>query len=162
MRSDMVRAYVESLLERLTGIDKAVPDHDGDYPVRYRDALYYVRLIGEKDPVVQVFATAVADIEATPELLSRLNDVNSQIRFARVFWVRGQVLVESDLVGQSLDGAEFDSACTAVATITDHFAPLIAEEFGGRTAFADEKDDAAKDATPAEKLPDTAKTGLYL
>lgn len=154
----MVRAYVESLLERLTGNDKVVADPDGDYPVRYKDALYYVRLIGETDPVVQVFATAVAGVPSSPALLEKLNEVNSLIRFARVFWVREQVLVESDLVGQTVDPEEFDSACRAVATITDHYGPLLAKEFGGTTSFADEK----KEAAGEEKPPASPGTGLYL
>lgn len=155
----MVRAYVESLLERLTGVEKAKPDDDGDYPVRYRDALYFVRLIGDVDPVVQVFATAVAEIDSSPGLLERLNAINSDIRFARVFWVRDQVLVESDLVGQSVDPEEFDSACRAVATITDHIGPQLAAEFGGRTAFGDSKEEPAADTPPPAK---EGHTGLYL
>ncbi|MGH3277197.1 MAG: hypothetical protein ACRDNZ_23070, partial [Streptosporangiaceae bacterium] len=53
---DLVTAYVETLIERLTGADKAVPDHDGDYPVQYRSALYYIRVVGGRVPVVQVFS----------------------------------------------------------------------------------------------------------
>ena len=155
MRTEMVRAYVESLLERLTGRDKALADADGDYRVRYGDALYFVRLIGDLDPVVQVFATAVSEIPSSPELLTSLNEINSRIRFARVFWVRDQVLIESDLVGQSIDVVGFDSACRAVATITDHYGPLLAKEFGGKTFFDDEKDDTAPPR-------DTSQTGLYL
>ena len=155
MRADMVRAYVESLIERLTGEDKVVPDEDGDYPVRYRSAAYYVRLVGDVDPVLQVFAIAVKDIEATPALYERLNGINADIRFARIFWVGKQVLVESDLVSQTLDKEEFDQACQAVGTITDHFGSLLAVEFGGATFFADEKDEQA----PAE---DTSNTGQYL
>ncbi len=155
MRADMVRAYVESLIERLTGEDKVVPDEDGDYPVRYHSAAYYVRLVGDVDPVLQVFAIAVKDIEATPALYERLNGINADIRFARAFWVGKQVLVESDLVSQTLDKEEFDQACQAVGTITDHFGPLLADEFGGKTFFADEKDEQA----PAE---DGSNTGQYL
>lgn len=155
MRADMVRAYVESLLERLIGAEKVTPDHDGDYPVRYKSALYFVRLIGDVDPVVQVFSRAVTAITPTPALYERLNEINTNIRFARIFFVEGQVLVESDLVGQTVDAEEFDEAVGAVATITDHFGPLLAQEFGGKTAFADDKD---ADAPP----PDTAKTGQYL
>ena len=54
LRTDMVRAYVESLLERLIGAQQVSPDGDGDYPVRYQNALYYVRLVGDLNPVVQV------------------------------------------------------------------------------------------------------------
>jgi len=160
MRADMVRAYVESLLERLTGSEKVVPDHDGDYPVRFHSALYYVRLIGDVDPTLQVFATAVRDIKATPALYERLNDINVNIRFARAFWIREQVLIEADLVGQTVDHEEFSAACLAVASITDHYGPTLAEEFGGTTAFADEKEVDGKEGTPPTE--DTAKTGQYL
>ena len=59
------------------------------------------------------------------------------IRFARTFFVRGQ------------------EACNAVATITDHYGPRLAEEFGGTTAFADEKSEDVP-------VPDSASTGQYL
>jgi len=114
-------------------------------------------LIGDVDPVVQVFATAVSEIEQSPGLLEKLNEINSQIRFARVFWVSGQVLVESDLIGKTVDPKEFGSACDAVATITDHFGPLIARDFGGKTFFVNQKDEDA--ATTSEQKE---STGLYL
>jgi len=69
----------------------------------------------------------------------------------------GQVLVESDLIGKTVDPEEFGSACDAVATITDHFGPLIAKDFGGRTFFADQK---AEDAAIAPEQKES--TGLYL
>ena len=155
MRAEMVRAYVETLLEELIGSEKVTPDHDGDYPVRYKSALYFVRLIGDTDPVVQVFSRAVTDLKGSAKLYERLNEINATIRFARIFYVAGQVLVESDLIGQTVDREEFDAAARAVATITDHFGPLLVEAFGGRTAFADDKDG---EAPPV----DTAKTGQYL
>jgi hypothetical protein len=159
VRAEMVRAYVETLLERLTGNEKVVADKDGDYPVRYKDALYFVRLVGEVDPVVQVFATAVTGIPSTPALLEQLNEINSSIRFARVFWVHEQVLVEADLIGSTVDPEEMDSACRAVATITDHFGPLIAQAHGGKTAFADEKKEPAGSS---EDKPVEHGTGLYM
>ena len=58
MRADQARAYVETLLERLTGADKVQTDEDGDYPVVYQDLPYYVRVIGTEDPIVQVFSIA--------------------------------------------------------------------------------------------------------
>jgi hypothetical protein len=38
-KTDMVRAYTETLLEQVIGADKAKADNDGDYPVRYQSAL---------------------------------------------------------------------------------------------------------------------------
>ena len=146
MLAEMVRAYVESLLEQLTGQDRVTPDHDGDYPVRYQGALYHVRLVGDVDPVVQVFAIAVAEVKSSPELLAELNDLNTRIRFARAFWVRDQVLVEADLVGPGVGPESFTNACRAVAVITDQVGAGLAERHGGRTAFADEQGPEALDA----------------
>jgi len=159
VRADMLTAYVETLLERLIGATKVTPDPDGDYPVRYRDALYYVRVVGNVNPVVQVFSVAVSDVKPTAALFKELNTINSQIKFARAFWVQNQVLVESEMVGEGVEPADFDNACEAVAIVSDHFGPLLAERFGGKTAFADEKTDPAPEAMAAEQ---DARTGQYL
>lgn len=157
----MVRAYVESMLERLIGAQQVTPDEDGDYPVRYRDALYYVRLVGSVDPVVQVFSVAVEGVPPTPELFEELNTINSTIKFARTFWVREQVLVESEMLGEGVEPVDFDNACRAVATITDHYGPLLAEKFGGKTAFADEKT-APTEHPQVPPEDEKARVGQYL
>lgn len=115
-------------------------------------ALYYVRLFGDVDPVVQVFAIAVKDLDPSAGLYERLNDINANICCARTFWVSGQVLFESDLAGRTISPDSFERACQAVATITDHFGALLAEEFGGSTPFQDDK----QEDTPFE---DSAKLG---
>ena len=156
VRADQARAYVESLLERLTGSEKVVTDDDGDYPVQFRNCHYYVRLIGNDTPVVQVFSVAVADLEETPELLTDLNALNTDIRFARAFHVRGQVLIETDVLAEALDPAGFENACNCVASITLNVAPSLTARFGGRLTFAD---DPAPAGAPA---PDSFPTGQYL
>jgi hypothetical protein len=85
----------------------------------------------------------------------RLNGINADISFARTFWVEGQVLVESDLAGRTISPDSFEQACRAVAAITDHFGALLAEEFGGNTAFQN----GEQEDTPIE---DSAKLGQYL
>jgi hypothetical protein len=140
MRRDVIAAYVEKLLAAVTDTRDVVPDRDGDYPVRFGSALYYVRFVGAEDPDVQVFAVAVAGIEQSPELLAELNDLNSRIRFGRVFHVAGQVLVETDLIGDAVDPRGFSNACEVVAGLTDKIGPELAKKYGGRTAFEDSKE----------------------
>ena len=156
MRADQARAYVESLLKRLTNSDKVGTDDDGDYPVQFRNCHYYVRVIGNDTPVVQVFSVAVADVDATPELLTELNTLNTDIRFARAFHVQRQVLIETDVLAEALDPAGFENACNCVASITLDVAPSLAARFGGRLTFAD---DSTKADQPA---PDSVPTGQYL
>ena len=136
MRADQASAYVESLLRRFTGGHTPVADHDGDYRIWFRNCLYFVRVIGHETPVVQVFSVAVADVEATPELLAELNIVNAEIQFARVFHVGHQVLIETDVLAQALDPAGFENACNYVSAVTLEMAPSLAARFGGRLTFA--------------------------
>jgi len=137
---DMVRSHVETLLEGMLGIEKAWADGDGDYPVRYENALYFVRLVGYDQPVVQVFSVAVEGVDKSPELLDALNEINTELRFARAMWIRGQILIESDHLGETLEAQDFANACNIVARATDEYAPRLAVSFGGTTAFEDEKD----------------------
>lgn len=77
------------LLAGMTGGGLVKPDADGDYPVRYRSALYYVRLVGDSHVDVQVFAVAVDGVDPSPELLAAVNEINTQVRFVRIFHVQG-------------------------------------------------------------------------
>lgn len=156
MRVDQAQAYVESLLERLLGEDKVVPDGDGDYPVLYGNAPYYVRVVGRTDPVVQVFSIALDDVEESPELLSRLNEVNADVSFARLFHVRGQVLIETDVLAESLDPASFHNACQCVGSVTLNVAPGLHERFGGRLTFVEKAEGHSTE--PRNPAP----TGQYL
>jgi hypothetical protein len=157
-KSDMVRAYTESLLKQILGTDKIVRDDDGDYPVRHKSALYYVRVDpGSKDiPIVQVFAVALADVSPSAELYEEINQINSKLRFARAFWVRDQVLIESEMIGEELSLAGLETGCETVAGAADYFGPQLSEQFGGRTAFADEQ---GTDYEPPVEQP---SPGMYL
>jgi hypothetical protein len=151
----MVRSYVETLIEHLTSADKAVPDKDGDYPIRYGNARYYVRVVEDHEPVIQVFSVAIDDVTFSQALACDLNTMNTQIHFCRVFWVENQVLVEAEHLGLSLDEDDFRACTDAVATATDSFAGGLAEHHGGRLAFEEAKD-------PAYTPPQDERTGFYL
>jgi hypothetical protein len=141
-------AYVEKLLDAQTGSDRVVADGDGDYPVRFGSALYYVRLTGEPDPDVQVFAVALQEVPASAELLAELNEINSRIRFARIFHIQQEVLVETNLAGESVDPLGFRTACEAVAQVAGKVGPTLAKKYGGRVFYV------ASDYAP--------QTGMYL
>lgn len=155
-RSPLVRSHVETLLEAVTGKTQVKPDADGDYAVRFQNALYFVRILGAEHPVVQVFAVAVDGAEPRPELYQVLNGINAQLTFARVFATDGKVVVASELLGESLDAEELGSACAAVAQAADHFGPMLAKDFGGELPFEHQKE---LDYQPPADAPGT---GGYL
>jgi hypothetical protein len=146
---DMVTSYVETLIERLTGVEKATVDRDGDYPIRYRSAVYFVRIVPARKPVVQIFSVAVDDVQLTDSLARELNEINARLHFCRAFWVGGQILVEAEHLGGSLTEADFDECALNVAEATDTFAKELAERHGGRLTFDESKEPGY--ASPAEE-----------
>ena len=137
MRRDMVVSYVRDLLGSIVG-ERPEPDQDGDLPVPYLGAQFYVRIVGE-DPVVQVFAVAVADVDASPELHAALNAINADLHFARAFHVASQVLVEHEIWGTDVNPANLEHACRHVASGADYYGKLLARDFGGRPVFEEQK-----------------------
>ena len=83
----------------------------------------------DREPLVHICAVAVAGVDASAPLLSRLNEINSLMRFARIFWTGNQVLIESEMPGS---GVCFDAIYRAYETVgraASYFGPLLAEEF---------------------------------
>jgi len=79
---------------------------------------------------VNVCAVALSNVDPSASLLARLNDINSQLRFARIFWADDQVLVESEMAGSALSLEGISSAYDTVGGAANHFGALLAEEFG--------------------------------
>lgn len=141
MRPDVAFVYVRDLIERMTGA-RPEPDHDGDLPVHFHGAQFFVRIVGAPNPWAQVFSVAVADIEDSPGLMARLNEINSVIHFARTFHIHSQVIIEAEIWAEDLAPANFLFACQNIAGATDTFAPMIQKAFGGRLMFEESKTDA--------------------
>ncbi len=141
MRPDVAYVYVRDLIERMTG-SRPEPDHDGDLPVHFHGAQFFVRVVGPVNPWVQVFSVAVSDIGPTPGLMTALNEINTLIHFARAFHVGEQVIVESEIWAEDVTPANFLAACQNVASATDAFAPRIVDQFGGHPLFESSKSEA--------------------
>ncbi len=137
-RLDRIRPYLEKLLKEGFDLPELAPDPDGDYPFRYRSAGYYVRLVNEQSPTVQVFSIALREVKRSAKLFSAVNEVNAQIAFARVYVVANQVVVATELVADTLDDQELGNACNIVGRIADKVGPELQAQFGGRMLFEDE------------------------
>jgi len=156
MNFDMVHTYVRDLIERITG-ERPTIDDDGDLHFRHLDAGFFARLHPET-PVVQIFSIAVDRPQPSRELFEALNDLNTELLFARGLYVGSQILIEQDLHASDLSPRTFDTVCREVAAATDQFARPLAERFTGQLAFDFEKgENYATQAQPA----DQPKIGFY-
>lgn len=91
-----------------------------------------MRLVRPEEPIAQIFAVAVDAIAASPALAEALNEINGEIWFARIFQVRDQVLVETDILAETLDPTGFRNACQVVAGIARQAGPDLVDHFEGR------------------------------
>jgi hypothetical protein len=140
-RLDRIRPYLEKLLREGFGIPDLAPDEDGDYPFRFGSAAYYVRLVNEHAPTVQLFGVVVRDVKRSPKLLGRLNDINASLGFVRVYWIDNKVVVATELVAETLDAEELGNACNVLGRAADGIGRGLVGEFGGHVLFEDAEAD---------------------
>ncbi len=151
-----LRKQVEVTLREVCGHLSVIRDADGDYPLRRHAVPIYGRLLFDESSVFQVFAVVLNNLDASPEVYSELNDLNSNLQFARLFHVEGQVLAEVDLVAETLDEAELNVAIERLDHVTLRIGPTLAAVFGGELATdpAEGRLDAYRTAIiDAEVLP---------
>lgn len=130
--SSVIRQTVEEVIGNVMGYLAVRRDADGDYPlVRHSTPVYARLLIDEQPPILQVFAIALRDVPGTPELMAELNDLNTNGTFARVIHVGEQVLVEVDLVAETLDATELRTAIERVLDLRHRIMPMLSAVFGG-------------------------------
>ena len=134
-RADVLRPYVEKVLSEYLGAEHLIADKDGDYPVQHGSALYYVRLVDEKPPVLRVFSWMLHDVECTPDLLVALNEINLSTSFVRLFWSDGDVVVATELLAETVDPEELAKACDTVGQVADRHDSRLKERLGGKVEF---------------------------
>lgn len=125
---------VESTVKEVCGPLATEQDQDGDYPLDRTGAPIFARLLFEPAPAtVQVFAVLLTDIEASPDLLRELNDLNASMTYARIFHTDGAVMAEVDLLAETLDESELRTAIERIGSEARRLMPTLALVFGGET-----------------------------
>jgi hypothetical protein len=129
----VIRQSVEATIEAELGPLAVRRDADGDYPLVRRLTPVYARLLpDEEPPILQVFAVVVNGIDGSPELMKELNELNESCTFARVFHVEDQVLAEVDLIAETLDPVELNTAVRQVWDLGQRIMPTLSAVFGGK------------------------------
>lgn len=141
---------VDAALRTWLGVDDVFRDEDGDAPIRCGQAMYFVRVVREP-PMVAVFSPMLQDVGMTSGLVEAVNEINTDIRFARAFLTGGTVMVAAEVdAGEGMESA-LVAASGAVGWLSDHWGLRLQARFGGKTFFEED--------TPIVSEPGT---GLYL
>lgn len=141
-KAEILRPYVESVVREYLEIPEGgelKKDDDGDIPIRWGSAIYYVRLV-DRDPVlVRVFSVVLRGVELSHELLQELNETNQNVVSARVFWADGDIVASLELPAETLDAGDFSYAAWAVGSLADWADTELQPRFGGEKMLEDEE-----------------------
>jgi hypothetical protein len=95
----------------------------------------------DNPPCLRVFSAILENVEAGDRLLSRLNELNAEIRFARFFVLDGTVFAAMEMFTSPFVAEHVASACLQLGTLADEYGQALQKEFGGRIAFEDARDE---------------------
>ena len=133
---DVVQSHIETLMERILGIEELYVSPTGEIPVTFHSAMYKVRVSPApyQSPHVEIVAVAVDEVDADPGLYEALNAINRKAAHARAFWTERKVVVATELYGPSVSHEELECCCDEVGVIAHVEGPRLAKTYGGVVA----------------------------
>ena len=155
-RLEVLQPFVEKTVSEYLGIEKVQVWEDGTIPIRSGTTIVNVRLVqGESPshPILQVYSPMLSEIDSSPELLTKLNDVNANLTFVRAFWTDRQVILAMELLAESLDRDQVAHAVSLVSLAANFWDSELNEAFGGTTYFAEEPPSAVGSAGEVDPIP---------
>ena len=152
--ADMIRPYVEQQVAAILGIEQLKKDDDGDIPVVSGSCVTFISVVdGPTGPMVRFVAPLLHEVKKSPELLERLNQMNTTSPYVRFFWVDEEVLCAMDIAGEDVQRDEIGNALGAVSWHADNFDDALQRDFGGKRMI--EPDEANKAADQNAKPGET-------
>lgn len=128
----VLRDRVEEVITEVFGHLSAQPDLLGAYPlVRYGRDITATLDVDVEPELVRIAAVLLDKIDATPELMRELNDINSSLSLVRVVHVDGQVLAVSDHPAHTLDPHELRTTVGHITTVSTDVVPMLSLVLGG-------------------------------
>jgi hypothetical protein len=81
--------------------------------------------------LVEIVSPVLADVERTPALLERLNELNMSLYFGKAYWHERGVWLAHNLLGDHVDAEEIIAAVGMLSTVADKLDDDLKAKFGG-------------------------------
>lgn len=129
------RVRVERLVGELLGVDELTAEPDGAIVLSRGGKLVFLRTFDDPEQV-QISSPLVVGADLTPELLEALNELNAEVRFARIFvTLTGDVILAAEIRGPDVRAEDLGF----VLELHEHLAGTLDHDlqsrFGGRPAL---------------------------
>lgn len=127
---DQLRDLVAEIVAGITG-EEVEFDADGDLPVPSQHTTVFVR-VDEDSPTVSVFAPLLHDVRWTPRVGHALNQANRHLRYAKVYFEGGWVVVHLYLPGMPFAPDQLRLALESMGGLVEMLIARLQEQIGGR------------------------------
>jgi hypothetical protein len=153
-RVEVIRPFVEQAVKEFLGVDELKVMEDGTIPIRAGSSAVNVRLLEGPTgghPLLRVTSPLLHGVPSSPELLTKLNEMNAAFSFARAFVLEDTVFIAMELFAEELTAAQISYACGLITFAADHWDDELKQSFGGDAYF-----EGTAVAPVADPPPDTA------
>ena len=131
--SDVSQLLLKTISD-VTGFTDLELDGDGDIGVRYGSMIAYARVIGTP-PAVHFFSPLVREVEESPALFGRINELNRGSKEVRYFVIEGTIFAAADVRIEPFVESNVASAYKHFCQSADDVDELLQAEFGGKTMY---------------------------
>ena len=129
-QNPQLRLQLLGIFKELTGIDTFTYDQDGDLgPINFGCVSAFARLV-EDQPYLRLYAPVLDDVDQSPELLSRINELNCTHGFLHLCVLNDCVTVVSDILIAPFLVSYVAHGMGNFLQLADEFASELREEFG--------------------------------
>lgn len=130
-------------ISAVTGISDLQYDSDGDITIRCGSMLVCVCLI-QSPAMVHIFTPLIHEVDESPALLSKLNELNRGSYDIRYCFNEGVVIAEVDVRTEPYVDAHVADAYRSFCKIADDVDDLLQLDFGGKRMFDDWQPSSAR------------------
>ena len=141
-RIDVLRPFIEKSLAAMIGSDKVTPDASGEYVFPHGSAEISVRLLDDPFPILQLSSVLVSKPKKKARMLEALNSLNAAELAIRIFKFEDLIIAAWEVPADTLDERQFRDICLRFGEAADRLDTDLSKRFGGKTARADEDDEA--------------------
>ena len=132
--AERVREQVLEAIRDALGISETGFDEDGDLGLRIGNAIVFVHVL--EDPVcVRVYSPLATKIDDDALALDRLNELNSAVRYVRLFVLEGTIYAAMDVSGSPFVPKHAVDACSMLAALSEDMGGTLRRELGGEAAL---------------------------
>ena len=131
-----MRQYLLSTIQGFTDLTDLTYNQNEEIGLQYRSVSTYIRFL-DSPPSIRFYAHLVSEVEVSPQLNARLNELNAGIGYMHFFHRNGTIVAIAEIPASPFDANHVIQTLKMFSEISDGVNNLLSSEFGGKEEFSD-------------------------